>query len=98
MTPEQILDIKDISEIEKLTSEELLKYFEPYLDLTRPQLVVGKETKAKGKINLEDAPDLGTKKRGPKLSKLEAFQLQMNAFLKSQGVDPSQLESADEKL
>lgn len=62
MTPEQILDLvdKEISSLEAMSEEQLLEYFKPYLDNTRPQIVVVPE-KSKGKINLADVPDAGTK-------------------------------------
>lgn len=55
MTPEQILDLK-LEDLEKLTDEKLLEYFEPYLSKTRPQVELAKVTasaKKKKTIDLE---------------------------------------------
>ena len=39
MTLEKLLEC-NASELEKMSNEELLKYFEPYLKFTRPELAV----------------------------------------------------------
>ena len=45
MTIEELLDC-DANTLEKMTDAELLKHFEPYLKVTRPELAVKPETKS----------------------------------------------------
>lgn len=51
MTIEQILGLESPEQIEKMTDAQLLEYFKPYLNITRPELAPKPERSVARKVN-----------------------------------------------